>query len=147
VQVVGTTSEHNAELIAGALCKLGLKRGFVVHGSDGLDEVTTTGESVAFEVGRGEVVRRVLTPEDFGVARAELRNISGGDAGQNCEIARRVLGGERGPARDIVVVNSALALVAAEMARDLLEGVRMAGEAIDSGAAREKVARLAAVGR
>src|SRR5579864_4605647 len=94
VQVVGTTSEHNAELIANALCGLRLHRGFVVHGRDGLDEVTTTTETIAFEISGGKVQRRTLAPEDFGLPRARLADLSGGLAGENCEIARRILAGE-----------------------------------------------------
>ncbi len=144
LQVVGTTTEHNAELIAHALCRLGLQRGFVVYGRDGLDEVTTTGETVAFEIRDGRVERLILSPEDFGLPRAQLSELAGGLAQENCEIARRVLEGERGPARDIVLANAALALVAAEKVDGLMEGVRMAGLAIDSGGARERVAALAA---
>jgi anthranilate phosphoribosyltransferase len=143
LQVVGTTSEHNAELIAQALCRLGLKRGFVVYGRDGLDEVTTTAETVAFEIRAGRVERLILSPEDFGLPRAQLSELAGGLAQENCEIARKVLAGERGPARDIVLANAALALVAAEKADGLAEGVRLAAAAIDSGGARERVTALA----
>jgi anthranilate phosphoribosyltransferase len=147
LQVVGTTTEHNAGLIAHALSRLGLMRGFVVYGRDGLDEVTTTTETVAFEISGGEVARRILSPEDFGLPRARLAELAGGLALENCEIARRVLDGERGPARDIVLANAALALVAAEKAEGLIGGVRVAAAAIDSGGARDKVEALAAFGR
>jgi anthranilate phosphoribosyltransferase len=143
VQVVGTTTEHNAGLIAHALCALGLTRGFVVHGRDGLDEVTTTGETVAFAICSGEVRRRILSPQDFGLPIAHLDELKGGTAQENCDIARRVLSGEPGRAREIVLANAALALLAAGKAKDLVEGVRTAAEAIDSGAAQNKVARLA----
>ena len=147
VQVVGTTTEHNAGLIADALCALGLERGYVVYGRDGLDEVTTTGETVAFEIEGGRVVRRILTPEDFGLPAAKLSDLAGGLADENCEIARRVLGGESGPAREIVLANSALALVASGKASGLKDGVRVAAGAIDSGGAWEKVRLLAGFGR
>ncbi len=143
IQVVGTTSEHNAELIANALCGLGLKRGFVVYGRDGLDEVTTTTETVAFQISGGTVVRKILSPQDFGLPSANLCDLSGGLAAENSAIVQRVLAGEAGPARDIVVANAALALVAVERAADLMEGVRVAKEAIDSGKARDKLVRLA----
>lgn len=143
VQVVGTTSEHNAGLIADALCALGLHRGFVVHGRDGLDEVSTTGETVAFEINAGKVARLILSPEDFRLPRARLADLKGGMAQENCQIAQRVLAGEKGPARDIVLANAALALVAVEKAGHLPDAVRIAEEAIDSGRAREKVAQLA----
>src|SRR5579862_9787104 len=147
VQVVGTTTEHNAELIAHALCALALHRGFVVYGRDGLDEVTTTGETVAFEIADGRVTKRIFTPQDFGLLVAKLSDLSGGLADENCEIARRILRGEQGPARDIVLANSALALVAAEKTECLTTGVKLAAEAIDSGRAGEKVAQLAVFGR
>jgi anthranilate phosphoribosyltransferase len=143
-QVVGTTTEHNAELLATALNSLGLKRGFVVHGRDGLDEVTTTTETIAFEVNRGTVTRRILSPLDFGLPTATLADLAGGEAPENCDIARRILGGEKGPARDIVLANAALALVAAEKSGDLKDAVRLAADVIDSSAALQKVDRLAA---
>jgi anthranilate phosphoribosyltransferase len=142
VQVVGTTSEHNAELIAHALCRLGTRRGFVVHGSDGLDEVTTTGETVAFEIDGGHVSRRILTPQDFGLPLARLSDLTGGLAPENAGIALRVLAGEPGPARDIVLANAALALLAVGKAGGLEEGVQVAKEAIDSGQAQDRLTRL-----
>jgi anthranilate phosphoribosyltransferase len=144
IQVVGTTTEHNAKLIADALCLLGLHRGFVVHGRDGLDEVTTTTETIAYEIRDHTVIRKILTPEDFGIARAHLEDIAGGLAPENAEIARCVLGGERGPARDIVVANAALALVAAEKAANFDQAARLAEQMLDSGLAKEKLTQLAA---
>jgi anthranilate phosphoribosyltransferase len=142
VQVAGTTTEHNAELIANALCNLGLKRGFVVHGRDGLDEVTTTTDTVAFEIREGQVTRRILSPRDFGLPSARLAELSGGPAAENCEIARRILAGEKGPPRDIVLANAALALLAAERAANLTEAMNQAADAIDSGKAQQKVDQL-----
>lgn len=142
-QLVGAPSAHFAELIAGALSALGLQRGFVVHGSDGLDEITTTGPTLAFEIVHNEVVRRTLVPDDFGVETARIEDLKGGDRARNCEIARAVLEGARGPQRDIVLANAAAALLAAGRARDFLEGVAVAAGAIDSGAARRKVEELA----
>ncbi len=142
-QLVGAPSEHAAELMAGALAQLGLTRGFVVHGSDGLDEITTTGPTTAFEINAGIVGRRMLTPEEFGVARVEAALLKGGDRETNAAIARAVLSGAVGPQRDIVLVNAAAALVAAGRAVNFREGVQMAGRSIDSGAARKKVEELA----
>ena len=102
-----------AELMAGALAALGLRRGFVVHGSDGLDEITTTGPTLAFEIRDGKVERRTLEPADFAVPSAAPADLQGGDQARNLEIASAVLAGERGPQRDIVLVNAAAALVAA----------------------------------
>ena len=143
VQLAGAFSRRAAELMAGALARLGLKRGFVVHGSDGLDEVTTTGPTFVYAIEHGRVEERTLTPEDFGVARARPEDLAGGDPVRNAEIACAVLAGRPGAARDIVLVNAALALVAAGTAGDVRAGMRIAGESIDSGAARGKVEELA----
>src|SRR5262249_38619518 len=116
---------------------------FVVHGSDGLDEITTTGATLAFEICRGTVQHRSLNPADFGVPQAHAADLKGGDKTTNCAIARKILEGERGPARDVVLVNSAAALVAAGKAGDFLEGMALAAESIDSGAAGSKVKALA----
>ena len=142
-QLAGAPSPHFAELIAGALAALGLERGFVVHGSDGLDEITTTGTTLAFEIRHGEVLRRTLAPDDFGVALAQPGDLKGGDREMNLAIAREILGGAPGPRRDIVLVNAAAALVAVGRAQDFREGVALAAGAIDSGAARGKAAALA----
>jgi anthranilate phosphoribosyltransferase len=142
-QLVGAPSAKAAELMAGALAGLGLRHGFVVYGSDGLDEITTTGPTLAFEVRRGEVERRELQPEDFAVPRASASDLAGGDRDVNCAIVRKVLAGERGPHRDIVLVNAAAALVAAGSAANFQEGVALAAQAIDSGAAAAKVIALA----
>jgi len=144
LQVVGTTTRHNAGLIADALCALGLHRGYVVFGLDGLDEVTTTTETVAFSIAEGRVTEQVLAPEDFGLCRAALADLAGGGATENCEIARRILNGEVGPRREIVLANAALALLVAGKASKLRDGVCLAAELIDSGAARRKVEELAA---
>jgi len=143
VQVVGAPSAHAAELMAGALAALGLDRGFVVHGSDGLDEITTAGPTLAFEVGQGKVERRILHPADFGVRQAVAEDLKGGDRARNHEIACRVLAGGAGPQRDIVLVNAAAALVAAGKAGGFLPAMQLAAQSIDSGAARGKVEALA----
>ena len=142
-QLAGAPSEHAAELIAGALAALGLQHGFVVHGSDGLDEITTTGETAAFEIREGRIEKRTLEPGDFGVPVARVEDLKGGDRERNLEIARAVLCGERGPQRDIVLANAAAALVAAGKAEVFLEGSAIAAVSIDTGAARAKVEELA----
>lgn len=143
-QLVGAPTPEAAALIAGALAALGLARGFVVHGSDGLDEITITGPTLALEINAGTVIQRTLTPADFGVETAPLAELKGGDAEENCEIALAILAGARGPKRDVVLVNSAAALVAAGQAATLLEGMALAAESIDSGAAQRKLEALAA---
>jgi anthranilate phosphoribosyltransferase len=142
-QLIGAPSAHAAELMAGAIAALGLERGFVVHGSDGLDEITTTGPTLAVEVRNGKVERRTLEPADFAVATAAPEDLKGGDLARNLEIADAVLAGAAGPHRDIVLVNASAALVAAGKADTFLEGVALAVVAIDSGAAQAKVKALA----
>jgi anthranilate phosphoribosyltransferase len=147
MQVCGTWSDEAAEKIAGAMALLGLRRGYVVHGSDGLGEVTITGPSTVFSVHDGTVERMTVTPEDFGIAVEPGAAIQGGDAECNRAIAESVLAGEKGAARDVVVVNSALALVAAGKAASFREGAAMAAESIDSGVARGKLKQLACTNR
>ena len=142
MQLAGAPSPEAAALIAGALAALGLQAGFVVHGSDGLDEVTTTGPTLAWEVRDGRVERRNLDPDDFGVARASLADLRGGDRDENRAIAISILEGATGPKRDIVLVNAAAALVAAGRARDFRNAMTVAARSIDSGAALAKVQEL-----
>jgi anthranilate phosphoribosyltransferase len=144
MQLIGASSPEGAELIAGALAVLGTDHAFVVHGLDGLDEVSTTGSTLAYEVTRSSLEKHLWTPADFGVPQAKVEDLSGGNRDHNCGIARRILDGESGPRRDIVVVNAAVALLAAGRAPDLRSGVTIACESINSGAAREKMHRLAA---
>ena len=146
-QLVGAFSDRAAELMAGALAQLGLPRGFVVHGSDGLDEITTTGPTTVFAIQEGSVERQVYLPEDFGVPRAQPEDLTGGEPERNCEIARDILNGAQGPARDIVLVNAAIGLVAAGAAHDLSEAMHKSRDSIDSGAARGKVEALARFAR
>jgi anthranilate phosphoribosyltransferase len=142
-QLVGAASEREAQLLAGALAALGLPRGFVVHGSDGLDEITTTGPTLVFEIRSGHVERRTLEPADFAVPVATGEQLKGGGKERNLEIAMAVLNGERGAPRDIVLANAAAALVAAGRVETFLEGAAIAALSIDSGAARRKVELLA----
>jgi anthranilate phosphoribosyltransferase len=142
IQVVGTWSDDAAEKIAGALARLGSTRAYVVHGSDGLGELTISGPSTVFAVQHGAVSRVEVTPEDFGIRQQPCNVIPGGDVAQNRSIAESVLAGEKGPARDIVLMNAALALVTAEKAVDFREGVMCAEASIDSGAALGKLSGL-----
>jgi anthranilate phosphoribosyltransferase len=144
-QLLGGPSRQSAELMAGAMAALGLKHGFVVHGSDGLDEITTTGPTDAWEIKEGKVEHRVLEPADFAVQSASHADLKGGDLQDNLKIANAVLEGVRGPQRDIVLVNVAAALVAAGKAETFLEGMALGVVSIDSGAAKAKVAALAAL--
>ncbi len=143
-QVLGVFSEDVIDLVAATLAELGVERAFVVHGAGGLDEVSLAGETMVAEVRNGAVQRFAVTPEEFGVARAPLESIRGGTASENAALIRRILGGEAGPARDVVVVNAAAALVAAGTAADFREAAGLASFVIASGAAGEKLATLAA---
>jgi len=141
-QLIGVASAGLTEPLARVLAELGTIRAFVVHGADGLDEISNTGESQISEVHEGVVRSSRVRPEDFGLPRATIRDLRGGDRGENAQIIRLVLGGEPGPRRDIVLMNAAAALVAGGKARDLKEGVGMASQSIDSGAAASKLATL-----
>lgn len=143
-QLIGAPDLGAARRMADALAGLGTERALVVHGSDGLDEITTTGPSSAFEVRHASVKESTLRPESFGLPVATLDQLRGGDLEANVRITRAVLEGEKGPHRDIVVANASAALVAAGAARDYREGASKAADAIDSGAAKSKLAELAA---
>jgi anthranilate phosphoribosyltransferase len=138
-QLAGAPSLRAAELMAVALASLGLEHGFVVHGEDGLDEISTTAPTHLMGIVHGAIEHEIVTPEQFGVARARLEDLQGGSAEDNARIILAVLDGEKGPRRDIVLVNAAAALTAAGAARSFEEGMVKAAEAIDSGAARGKL--------
>lgn len=142
-QLIGAASPEAAELMAEALAGLGTDRAFVVNGFDGLDEVSTTGPTLVYEITGPKFDKHLWTPADFGVPRATISDLAGGDRARNCAIARSVLEGAKGPARDIVVVNAAVALLAAGHAPDLRRGVAEACDSIDRGKAIEKVRQLA----
>jgi|SRR5579872_2557758 len=141
-QLIGAPSEHAASLMAQALTGLGAERAFVVHGSDGLDEVTTTGPTTVFDVHGGNVTRLTWNPSDFGIPQATREALRGGDRHANCQIVGEVLSGAKGPRRDIVLANAAAALIAAGKTADFRDAVQLAENAIDSGAAWAKVEAL-----
>jgi anthranilate phosphoribosyltransferase len=143
-QVVGVYSDDLVEKLAEALSMLGLRRALVVHGSDGLDEVTITGPTRVGEVRDGRVHTYEVSPEECGLPRATLDDIAGGDATFNASLIRDVLAGKKSARRDVVLLNAAAALVAAGRADHLRDAVPLAAKAIDSGAALEKLQALAA---
>jgi len=143
-QIAGVFSDRVVEKIALAISELDVERAFVVHGAGGLDEISISGETMVGDVRHDAVRLYNVAPEDFGVERAPLDAIAGGDAAHNAELIREILVGEKGPRRDIVVVNAAAAIVAAGRAADFLEGAQLAAESIDSGAARKKLDSLLA---
>jgi anthranilate phosphoribosyltransferase len=146
-QVVGVFEASLTELLARTLGELGVKRAFVVHGADGLDEITLTGETDVAELRDGVVRRYTIVPEDFGLHRAPAEALRGGDTAYNAQIIREILDRRDGPQREIVLANAAAALVAVGHASDFVEGVHLSTQAIDSGAARAKLDDLIAFAR
>ncbi|MCE7997780.1 MAG: anthranilate phosphoribosyltransferase [Rhodobiaceae bacterium] len=144
-QVVGVFDHKWVEPLAHVLKNLGSTRVWVMHGSDGLDELTTTGPSWVAELKDGSVSTFEVTPEEVGLARAAPEDLKGGDPDENTAALRRLLDGETGAYRDIVALNAAASLVVAGKAPTLKEGVQMAGDAIASGAAKAALDKLVAV--
>jgi anthranilate phosphoribosyltransferase len=142
-QVVGVYALDMVEKLAEALSMLGVHRALVVHGLDGLDEITITGSTRIAEARDGTVRSYEVDPEEFGMKRATLEDISGGDAAENAAIVREVLSGKKSSRRDVVVLNSAAALVAAGRVDHLADGIPLAARSIDSGAAAAKLEALA----
>jgi anthranilate phosphoribosyltransferase len=141
-QVVGVYSADLVEKLAEALSELGLRRALVVHGRDGLDEITISGPTKIAEVRDGQVRVYEVVPEDFGLQRAALEQIAGGDAAENAAIIRAILAGERSCRRDVILLNAAAALVAAGLADRIADAVPLAAYAIDSGHARQRLELL-----
>jgi len=140
-QLLGVYDPQRVETLARVLKELGSERALVVHG-DGLDEIALHGRTRAAELHRGEVRLREIAPEDAGLGRARLQDLKGGDVARNVGIARGILGGDRGPCRDVVLLNAAAALTVAGAAADLKEGAERAAEGIDSGGARRLLERV-----
>ena len=144
-QVLGVYRADLVETLGKVLAGLGCRRGFVVHGDDGMDELTLTGPTRVAEIRNGQVTLSTVTPEQFGFRRCALSELQGGDAVQNAAIVRAVLDGAPGPKRDVVLLNAAYGLVAAGLAEQVPAAIDQARAAIDSGAARGKLERLAAL--
>lgn len=144
-QLVGVFAEQWIEPLARVLHALGTERAWVVHGSDGLDELTVTGPSHVVELDRGQVKRTTIAPSDVGLAMHRLDSLFGGDAATNAAAIRRLLDGEAGAYRDIVCLNAGAALVLADKAANLKDGVAMAQRAIDDKRARASLAKLVSV--
>lgn len=141
-QVLGVYREDLVQPLAEVLCHLGCKRGFVVHGRDGMDEITLTGETRIASIEGGNVTMSTITPEDYGLSCCELDDLRGGDARDNAQIVREVLHGKIGPRRDIVLLNSAYALVASGVVAGVEAGLVMATQVIDTGLATAKLEGL-----
>ncbi len=144
-QVLGVASAALAEKMAQVLERLGCRHALVVHGEDGLDEMTLSGPTLVHELKDGVLRSYRVTPEEVGLAAAVRQAVKGGSPAENAAALRAVLGGQRGPLRDIVLLNSAAALVAADIAASLTEGVTLAAAAIDGGAASRALERFVEV--
>ena len=141
-QLLGVSDRRYQETIAEALVGLGCERALVVCADDGVDEIDLAGETRVIEVAGGGTEEWFVRPGELGVEGASLDRIAGGSPEDNAAVVRRVLDGEQGPPRDVVVLNAGAAILAGGGAADLAEGVAKAGDAIDSGAARDVLARL-----
>jgi len=144
-QVLGVADPSLAETMALVLARLGGRRALVVHGRDGLDEMSISGPTLVCELAEGQVRQYEVTPQEVGLALSEAASVAGGTPEENAAALREVLAGRPGPRRDIVLLNAAAGLVALERAAALAEGVALAAGAIDSGAARERLERFVAV--
>jgi anthranilate phosphoribosyltransferase len=146
-QVLGVYAADLVPLMAEAMVKLGVRHGFVVHGSDGLDEITLSGDTEIAEVKNGAFRLWRFSPEDAGLERTPISALQGGDAAENACILQAIFAGETGPRRDIVLINVAAALVAAGMVADFRAGIERAAGAIDSGAVSKTLAALVEFGK
>ncbi len=146
-QILGVFTDRLTETLAMVLGRLGAEEVMVFHGEDGLDEVTITNGTKVSHLKNGQVENSVISPEDFGFERAPIESITGGDAQKNAEITMQILKGEKGPKRNVVVMNVALTLIVAGKANDLTEAARIAEEAIDSGKALKKLEEVIEVTR
>jgi anthranilate phosphoribosyltransferase len=144
-QVIGINDPAMAPTVVGVLQQRGAPRAMIVHGHDGMDELTITGRSTIWEVRDGDVSQYELDPRDLGLDVVDIDQLEGGDAAANAAIAHRIFGGEPGPLRDIVSLNAAAGLVVAGTVDDLAGGLERARSAIDGGGARSALERLVAV--
>ncbi len=141
-QVLGVFKEDLVEPLAKVLLSLGCRRGFVVHGSDGMDEITLTGPTLVAAISGGAVEVQTIEPQQFGIATCRLDELQGGDAEQNAAIVKSILAGGKGPKRNIVVLNGAYALVAAGLATGVDEGIEMLQAVLDNGKAQDTLDAL-----
>jgi anthranilate phosphoribosyltransferase len=146
-QLVGVPHSELTELIARSLLMLGSDRAWVVHGADGIDEMSTTGHTKVSECRNGSVSTFYVHPADFGMPKADRKDLQGGDAAANAAILREVFGGQKGPRRDVVLLNAGASLFIGGKAGSVREGIERAGQAIDSGAVRKKLDDMIAASR
>jgi anthranilate phosphoribosyltransferase len=141
-QVIGVYDKTKCEMMAQALNHLGIKEAMVVYGEGGLDEISTIGETTIYHLKHGTITKEFIKPEDFGIKRAKLEDLQGADAKENAKIILEILQGAKGAKRDIVLLNSAAALIVSNIAKDFEEGIKKASESIDSGAAMKVLEKL-----
>ncbi len=141
-QIVGVPRSELTQLLAQTLLQLGASRAWVVHGADGIDELSTTGYTKVSECREGTVNTFFVHPSDFGLAKATAADLKGGDAVENAAIVRAILDGRGGPPRDVVLLNAGAALFVAGRAESVRDGIAQAGRAIDSGAAASTLATM-----
>ena len=146
-QVMGVYRADLVEKLAGVLQRLGCRHGFVVHGMDGMDEITTTSETLVAEVRPEKITLSTLKPEDLSISRCSMQDLKGGDAAANAAIIRSVLQGDTGPRRDIVLINAAYGLLAAGKVATPQHGLMIAAEAIDSGKAMTQLQKLVEISK
>jgi anthranilate phosphoribosyltransferase len=146
-QVVGVASADLVDRMAAALALLGTHHALIVHGEDGFDEISLCAPTRIVDVRDGEIDSSTFEPERVGFERANPDGLRGGDASHNAEIARAILSGEAGPRRDVVLLNAGAALVACGRADEMADGVRLAAESIDTGAAADRLERLVSITR
>jgi anthranilate phosphoribosyltransferase len=142
VQILGVYDPNLTERMAKVLINLGIQKGLVIHGKDTLDEISITGETKVTEFKEGKVKSYFIKPEDFGMKRSELIEISGGTKERNAEIILEVLKGVRGAKRDIIVLNAAVVFMIVGRVKDFKAGIELAEQIIDSGKALETLNRL-----
>lgn len=141
-QVLGVYAPELTETLSGVLRNLGSEHAFLVHGSDGLDEITLTGKTKVSELKEGEIANYFISPEDFGMRACEAEDLKGGTVQENAGIALDILKGKEGPKREVVLLNAASAIVAGGEAKDLAEGIEKAAASVDFGKAQEKLELL-----
>ncbi len=141
-QLVGVFDAYWTGVLAEVFLRLGTQHALVVHGQDGLDEITTAAKTYVSEAHKGRVDNYEINPEDFGIQKSKLEDLLGADAASNAKILMDILNGKPGPKRDIVVLNAAAAIYAADKAGSIKEGIKFAAESIDSGKALEKLELL-----
>ena len=141
-QLIGVFAPEIVDVYAQVLARLGSEHALVVHGSDGLDEITTTGKTFAAEIRHGAVKHFTIEPEDFGIAKATPEQIKGGEPEENAQIVRDILAGQPGPRADIAILNAGAAIFVADKAATIAEGVESARRSVASGAALRKLEQL-----